>query len=84
MTQAAKLLAQLHNRRPDRPVRIMNVCGGHERTISQSGLRTALPDNIELIAGPGCPVCVCPEEDIYAAIQLARRRSEERRVGKEC
>lgn len=36
-----------------------------------AGLRRALPGQIELIPGPGCPVCVCPEEDIYAAIQLA-------------
>lgn len=55
---------------PDR-VKVMNVCGGHERSISMAGLRTALPPNIELIPGPGCPVCVCPEEDIYQAIQLA-------------
>ncbi len=55
----------------ERPVRIMNVCGGHERSITQAGLRGALPANIELIPGPGCPVCVCPEEDIYQAIQLA-------------
>ena len=55
---------------PDR-VRIMNVCGGHERSITMAGLRTALPANIELIPGPGCPVCICPEEDIYEAIQLA-------------
>ncbi len=55
---------------PDK-VRIMNVCGGHERSISMSGLRGALPKNIELIPGPGCPVCVCPEEDVYQAIQLA-------------
>jgi hydrogenase expression/formation protein HypD len=52
-------------------VRIMNVCGGHERSISMAGLRTALPSNIELIPGPGCPVCICPEEDIFEAIQLA-------------
>lgn len=52
-------------------VKIMNVCGGHERAITLSGLRTALPKWIELIPGPGCPVCICPEEDIYAAIQLA-------------
>ena len=57
---------------PDK-IRVMNVCGGHERSISMAGLRGALPDNVELIPGPGCPVCVCPEEDIYAAIQLARR-----------
>ena len=52
-------------------VRIMNVCGGHERSITMSGLRSALPGNIELIPGPGCPVCVCPEEDVYDAIRLA-------------
>ncbi len=55
-----------------RPLRIMNVCGGHERVISMSGLRSALPSHIRLIPGPGCPVCVCPEEDVYQAIRLAR------------
>ena len=55
---------------PER-VRIMNVCGGHERSITMAGLRSALPENIELIPGPGCPVCICPEEDIFEAIQLA-------------
>ena len=54
-----------------RRVRIMNVCGGHERSITMAGLRGALPQNVELIPGPGCPVCVCPEEDVYHAIQLA-------------
>ncbi len=49
----------------------MNVCGGHERSISMAGLRTILPKQIRLIPGPGCPVCICPEEDIYQAIQLA-------------
>lgn len=51
--------------------RILNVCGGHERSIAMAGLRSALPDGIDLIPGPGCPVCVCPEEDVYEAIQLA-------------
>lgn len=55
---------------PER-VRIMNVCGGHERAISLAGLRTAIPKNIELVPGPGCPVCICPEEDVFEAIQLA-------------
>jgi hydrogenase expression/formation protein HypD len=49
----------------------MNVCGGHERSITMAGLRAALPAPIELIPGPGCPVCICPEEDVYEAIQLA-------------
>ena len=54
-----------------RRTRIMNVCGGHERSITLAGIRSALPKTIELIAGPGCPVCVCPEEDVYQAIQLS-------------
>lgn len=53
------------------PVRVMNVCGGHERSIAMAGLRSLLPENIRLIPGPGCPVCICPEEDIYQAIQWA-------------
>jgi hydrogenase expression/formation protein HypD len=56
---------------PPEKFRIMNVCGGHERSITMAGLRGALPANIELIPGPGCPVCVCPEEDIYESIQIA-------------
>ncbi|MCU7863028.1 MAG: hydrogenase formation protein HypD [Candidatus Thiodiazotropha sp. (ex Lucinoma borealis)] len=64
-------LQQLHGLPLDRPVKVMNVCGGHERSITQAGLRGALPAQIELIPGPGCPVCVCPEEDVYQAIQLA-------------
>jgi hydrogenase expression/formation protein HypD len=52
-------------------VKIMNVCGGHERSITMAGLRKVLPDYIELVPGPGCPVCICPEEDIFEAIQLA-------------
>lgn len=59
---------------PARKVRIMNVCGGHERTVSMSGLRSVLPKEVELIPGPGCPVCVCPEEDIHDAIRLALDR----------
>jgi hydrogenase expression/formation protein HypD len=64
-------LAQIHKLDLPAKVKIMNVCGGHERAITMAGLRGALPDNIELIPGPGCPVCICPEEDVYHAIQLA-------------
>jgi len=55
--------------------KIMHVCGGHERAITMAGLRKVLPAQIELIPGPGCPVCICPEEDIYAAIQLALKEN---------
>jgi len=52
-------------------MRILNVCGGHERTIAFSGLRALLPNSVELVPGPGCPVCVCAEEDLRLAITLA-------------
>ncbi len=52
-------------------VKVMNVCGGHERAITMAGLRGVLPGAVELIPGPGCPVCICPEEDVYEAIQIA-------------
>ena len=70
---AKETLARIHALPLAGRVRVMNVCGGHERTISMAGLRHALPPSIELIAGPGCPVCVCPEEDVHAAIELALR-----------
>lgn len=70
-TGARQWLDRIRALRLPRPVRVMNVCGGHERTISMAGLRAALPPEIELIAGPGCPVCVCPEEDIHDAIALS-------------
>jgi len=68
---AADWLKALQALDADRPLRIMNVCGGHERSISAAGLRTLIPDHVELVPGPGCPVCICPEEDVYEAIQLA-------------
>ncbi len=71
MAEASEWLERIHALKPPAPVRILNVCGGHERSISMAGLRGVLPDGIELIPGPGCPVCVCPEEDILTAIDLA-------------
>jgi len=51
----------------------MHVCGTHEHTISKYGLRSLLPKEIEVISGPGCPVCVCPAADIDKAIELGKR-----------
>lgn len=45
---------------PDRRYRIMEVCGGHTYSIYRFGLQKLLPENIELVHGPGCPVCVLP------------------------
>ena len=54
-------------------VKICHVCGTHEWTITHYGLRTLLPENVEVIAGPGCPVCIVPASEIDEAVQLARR-----------
>jgi hydrogenase expression/formation protein HypD len=45
---------------PERHYRIMEVCGGHTHSIYRHGLKDLLPENIELVHGPGCPVCVLP------------------------
>ncbi|MFW6117254.1 MAG: hydrogenase formation protein HypD [Thermoproteota archaeon] len=52
-------------------IKICHVCGTHEWTITHFGLRTLLPDNIEVIAGPGCPVCIVPASEIDEAAELA-------------
>ncbi|MFH1415267.1 MAG: hydrogenase formation protein HypD [Elusimicrobiota bacterium] len=52
-------------------IKIMEVCGTHTMSIGRSGLRSMLPDNIVLLSGPGCPVCVTPAEYITSAIELA-------------
>ena len=70
-TSAKTWLARIHELELPRPVKLMNVCGGHERSISFSGIRGALPADIEIIPGPGCPVCICPEEDLHEAIRLS-------------
>lgn len=53
------------------PLRIMEVCGGHTHSIFRYGLEAMLPDVIELIHGPGCPVCVLPRERIDDCLAIA-------------
>lgn len=55
-------------------VKIMNFCGTHEYTITHYGLRTLLPQGLELVAGPGCPVCVTPSYYIEEAIKLSMEK----------
>jgi len=57
----------------NKPIKIMHVCGTHEHTISKYGLRTLLPNKLEILSGPGCPVCVCPAADIDKAIEIGKR-----------
>jgi hydrogenase expression/formation protein HypD len=56
-----------------RHYRIMEVCGGHTHAIYRFGLKDILPDNIELIHGPGCPVCVLPMGRIDDGLDIARK-----------
>ena len=57
----------------DRRVTLMEVCGGHTASIFRFGLRDLLPENLALLSGPGCPVCVTPRQTIDAAIACAER-----------
>ena len=56
-----------------KPVRIMEVCGGQTHAIVRFGIDQLLPETVELIHGPGCPVCVTPPERIDLAVELAAR-----------
>ncbi|WP_201353254.1 hydrogenase formation protein HypD [Hydrogenimonas urashimensis] len=56
-----------------KPVNIMEVCGGHTHTIMKYGLKQLLPESIRFIHGPGCPVCIMPKERIDHATILARQ-----------
>ena len=55
-----------------RPVRLMEVCGSHSFAIAKAGIRKLLPSTIQLLSGPGCPVCVSGEDFISRAIRLVR------------
>ncbi len=59
--------------RPRVPVRVMEVCGGHTHVIYRHGLEDLLPPELELVHGPGCPVCVIPMGRVDDAIALAER-----------
>jgi len=52
-------------------VRLMEVCGTHTQVIVQNGIRQLMPKNIKLLTGPGCPVCITPEEDVDKVLALA-------------
>jgi hydrogenase expression/formation protein HypD len=73
--QLARSLAAAiaHTAEPDRHYHFMEFCGGHTHAISRYGIEDLLPDNVRMIHGPGCPVCVLPVGRIDAAIALAER-----------
>ena len=67
-----KRLIERIKRRSTKPVRLMEFCGGHTVTIFKHGIRQLLPPTIEMLSGPGCPVCVTANGDLDKAIALAR------------
>ena len=56
-----------------RPIQIMEVCGGHTHSIFRYGIESMLPDALELVHGPGCPVCVLPMGRIDDCIDIAQQ-----------
>ncbi|HVP41078.1 MAG TPA: hydrogenase formation protein HypD [Candidatus Krumholzibacteriaceae bacterium] len=70
---AKQVTQQIKDLAPKHQVKFCHVCGTHEWTITHYGLRTLLPKNVDVIAGPGCPVCIVPAAEIDEAVQLALR-----------
>lgn len=68
---AQKIIRAIQSR-SRKPIRLMEVCGTHTVSIFRHGIRQVLPATIDLISGPGCPVCVTATEEIDRAIVLAR------------
>ena len=55
-------------------IKLMEVCGTHTMEIARSGIKRLLPKDIELISGPGCPVCVTAQDDIDRAVEISQKK----------
>ena len=66
-----RLIDKIH-RNSTRQARLMEFCGGHTVAIFKHGIRQLLPTTVEMLSGPGCPVCVTANEDLDKAIALSR------------
>ena len=60
---------------PGRHYKLMEVCGGHTHSIYKYGVNDLLPENVELVHGPGCPVCVIPMGRVDDGLAIARREN---------
>ncbi len=69
------LAASISELAPVHPVTLMEVCGTHTMSIARFGIKSILPKNIDLISGPGCPVCVTPNSYVDHAIALSRKKN---------
>jgi len=72
---AKRVVEQIRRVAPSYPVKVCHVCGTHEWTISHYGLRALIPESVDVIAGPGCPVCIIPAAEIDEAIKLALEKN---------
>jgi hydrogenase expression/formation protein HypD len=72
MRKTAGFLTNEIDRLITRPVRLMEVCGTHTVAIFKAGIRQLLPQHVELVSGPGCPVCVTPNDYLDTAIAYSR------------
>jgi len=70
-SELAQALVRRIHRHSTQPVRLMEFCGGHTAAILKHGIRQLLPPTIEMLSGPGCPVCVTDNADLDKAIALA-------------
>ena len=66
---AGQCLAERIKEKNTRPVNLMEVCGTHTVAIFKHGIRQLLPEKVNMLSGPGCPVCVTPNADIDKAIR---------------
>lgn len=57
----------------DRDLTFMHICGTHEAAIARTGLRSVLPKRLKIVMGPGCPVCITPQGEIDAALELVEK-----------
>ena len=71
LTREIHTLAAGIARAKQQPLQIMEVCGGHTHSIFRYGIQQMLPDTIEFVHGPGCPVCVLPMGRVDDCVALA-------------
>jgi hydrogenase expression/formation protein HypD len=71
-TAARALVARITDLAGDGAFKFMEVCGGHTHTIYRHGIEHVLPESVELVHGPGCPVCVIPMGRVDDAIAVAK------------
>ena len=73
LTRGINELAARISENRQQPIQIMEFCGGHTHTIFRYGIEQLLPDSIEMVHGPGCPVCVLPMGRVDDCVALADR-----------